>query len=904
MTYFNYLGQPMPETATEQSHIDGTAAGGETVQAPAGNSSIAGDGGGDLLIGSSGDNTFFIDDPHDRVQEQPNGGIDTEVGWTSITLAPNVENLTVHQDFNYAIGNSLDNLIVVDGRQWVDGGAGNDVLVGSTSTSTTFVVQAGQGNDVIYNWQGADQLQLLGYGLNTPTQARAIMQQSGSDVVFHFGNGETLTVRNATPSSFLDSHFLIPLDTSKLGGMTFDDEFNSLNLASPANGAGVWQTSFGGNLKDQQAYTLTANGELQAYVAPGFQGQGNHDLGINPFSVSNGVLTITAQQTPGAELHDAYGLAYTSGMLNTFDTFEQKYGYFEIRAQLPTAAGTWPAFWLLPHPFVPNVEGDIFEGLGKTPNVDFRRAFGGSDTLFDNALKLDPSGFHTYGMLWTPTTVSFYYDGVEVLSGATPANWTNPMAMVLNMAVGGFGGAPDASQFPAQYNIDWIHVYGLADGSSVVQKAAPVAPVDTIRDDGANNGQANVPEPFADGSGPVTSASIAVFASHPTSLPGGKVFVTWEDSGAVFGAVSTNGQLGPSVGLGAFSTNVFDGSGTWLTDGKVVAGYLAPAGNGSGQQDAWAIVFDPVHQTFLRQDLGAAVGGLHFVATQMGGFAASWHAPDGSVMARGYDEFAYGGDTPGWFGPVAHISGDLVGVTADSHLIAQNGGGQELYDLMGASMAPSGGGGGGSGGQTMQATPANPTVMGGAGDDNITGTTVPDYLRGGDGNDNINGGGVFDDINGNMGNDTAHGWGGDDWVVGGKDNDVLFGDDGDDIVWGNLGNDTLDGGAGNDQVRGGQGDDTLTGGAGADYISGDRGSDTESGGPGADIFHSFSGAGMDRVLDFNAGEGDRVMLDPGTSYTVRQAGSDTIVDMGNGDQMVLVGVQMSSLPNGWIFLGP
>jgi len=58
----------MPETATEQSHIDGTAAGNETIQAPAGNSSIAGDGGGDLLIGSSGDNTFFIDDPHDRLQ--------------------------------------------------------------------------------------------------------------------------------------------------------------------------------------------------------------------------------------------------------------------------------------------------------------------------------------------------------------------------------------------------------------------------------------------------------------------------------------------------------------------------------------------------------------------------------------------------------------------------------------------------------------------------------------------------------------------------------------------------------------------------------------------------------------------------------------------------------------------
>src|SRR5689334_21368980 len=197
----------MPETAIEQSHIDGTPAGNETIQAPAGNSSIAGDGGGDLLIGSSGDNTFFIDDPHDRVSEQPNGGVDTEVGWTSIALAANVENLTVHQDFNYAIGNSLSNLIQVDGRQWVYGGAGDDVMVGAASTSTTFIIKAGEGNDVIYNWQGADQLQLLGYGLSTPAQIRSIMSQQGSDVVFRFGNGETLTVRNTNPQSFLDSHF-------------------------------------------------------------------------------------------------------------------------------------------------------------------------------------------------------------------------------------------------------------------------------------------------------------------------------------------------------------------------------------------------------------------------------------------------------------------------------------------------------------------------------------------------------------------------------------------------------------------------------------------------------------------------------------------------------------------------
>jgi Ca2+-binding RTX toxin-like protein len=199
---------------------------------------------------------------------------------------------------------------------------------------------------------------------------------------------------------------------------------------------------------------------------------------------------------------------------------------------------------------------------------------------------------------------------------------------------------------------------------------------------------------------------------------------------------------------------------------------------------------------------------------------------------------------------------------------------------------------------------AGGTIMAGAGNDTIVADDVQNYLRGEDGNDSIIGGAAFDDINGNMGNDTIDGGLGDDWVVGGKGDDSQSGYDGDDIVWGNLGNDTLDGGFGNDQVRGGQGDDSISGGYGNDYISGDRGNDTESGGPGADMFHTFSGAGIDKVLDFSYAQGDRVMLDPGTTYTASQVGADTIVDMGNGDQMILVGVTLATLPSDWIFTGP
>ena len=217
---------------------------------------------------------------------------------------------------------------------------------------------------------------------------------------------------------------------------------------------------------------------------------------------------------------------------------------------------------------------------------------------------------------------------------------------------------------------------------------------------------------------------------------------------------------------------------------------------------------------------------------------------------------------------------------------------------------------GGSGDDTITGNEANnrlsgndgaDRIFGGMGNDTLTGGEGQSYLRGDEGNDSISGGDQFDDINGNMGNDTVNGGAGDDYAVGGKDNDSLTGDAGVDIVWGNLGDDTCSGGDGADQVRGGQGNDSVAGGAGDDFVSGDRGDDTITGGLGADLFHTSQDAGVDRVLDFSLAEGDRVFLDLGTTYTTSQVGADTIIDMGSGNQMILVGVQLSTLTPGWIF---
>jgi Ca2+-binding RTX toxin-like protein len=207
-----------------------------------------------------------------------------------------------------------------------------------------------------------------------------------------------------------------------------------------------------------------------------------------------------------------------------------------------------------------------------------------------------------------------------------------------------------------------------------------------------------------------------------------------------------------------------------------------------------------------------------------------------------------------------------------------------------------------AGNDSIEGSSRGDSLYGYGGDDTIVESGGTNYLRGMDGNDSIQGGSGFDDINGNKGDDTIDGGsGGSDWLVGGQANDLITAHASQNILYGNLGDDTLHGGTGGDLMRGGQGDDVIVGGSGNDWISGDRGSDTVTGGAGADTFHTFSGAGMDVVTDFNVTEGDKVQVDAGTTYTLSQSGSDTLIDMGNGDQMILRNVTLSTLPSGWIF---
>jgi serralysin len=161
------------------------------------------------------------------------------------------------------------------------------------------------------------------------------------------------------------------------------------------------------------------------------------------------------------------------------------------------------------------------------------------------------------------------------------------------------------------------------------------------------------------------------------------------------------------------------------------------------------------------------------------------------------------------------------------------------------------------------------TPRAGAGD-------AADILNGDDGADTLHGGFGKDELNGNRGADSLTGGQGDDWLAGGQGDDLLIGDIGADVLIGSSGNDILRGGEGNDVLRGGRG---------------------------ADIFEDFGTSGQDRILDFNRGEGDVLHLGAGATYAASQLGSDVVVDVAGGVQILLIGVSLSTLTGVWLVIG-
>lgn len=142
---------------------------------------------------------------------------------------------------------------------------------------------------------------------------------------------------------------------------------------------------------------------------------------------------------------------------------------------------------------------------------------------------------------------------------------------------------------------------------------------------------------------------------------------------------------------------------------------------------------------------------------------------------------------------------------------------------------------------------------------------------------------------------------GDDWLWANGGNDNVRAGSGNDVVLGLDGDDTLRGGRGEDDLQGGNGRDKLNGGQDNDRLDGGADNDTLTGGQGEDSFIFSAGTGRDIVRDFEDGL-DRLEVDMASTglsgfsdLTLTQQGNHVLVDLGNGDEVLVRNIAQADL---------
>jgi len=213
------------------------------------------------------------------------------------------------------------------------------------------------------------------------------------------------------------------------------------------------------------------NGEVQHYTNR-----------IENSSVNNGFLDITAIKENFTDQGETK--QYTSARLNS--KFAFTYGRVDVRAKLPFGDGTWPAIWTLGKNI--NEDGgywdnqygtvgwpacgelDIMEhGLHPTNQVSVAihtpSSYGSTVNTSIQTLADVANNFHVYSMNWSPNQITFLIDGVGfyTYNPAVKNDDTWPFYLeqylLLNIAMGGNGGAIDPNFSQSSMVIDYVRVY-------------------------------------------------------------------------------------------------------------------------------------------------------------------------------------------------------------------------------------------------------------------------------------------------------------------------------------------------------------------------------------------------------------------------------------------------------------
>ena len=279
------------------------------------------------------------------------------------------------------------------------------------------------------------------------------------------GSGETLYIDNMYFGSSVEFS-QSPASSADLTGysLVFEDEFNA-----------VGESPDSANWTFDEGNDGWGNNEVQDYQSDLNDAQ---IIDWDASSAVNGALRITAQNVDGT---------ITSARVKS-DIDVGPYGYYEVRAKLPSEAGAWPAIWLLGEGGRSNWPED-----GEIDLVEWSSAYASGDTEIISALHYPAAHggnandttttltsavdeWHTYQLWWTPESIKIGVDGTEAdahLVYTKPDNATNntwpydgPMDLILNIAIGGtLGGTVPSENFQYAMDIDYVRIYQI-DGTA------------------------------------------------------------------------------------------------------------------------------------------------------------------------------------------------------------------------------------------------------------------------------------------------------------------------------------------------------------------------------------------------------------------------------------------------------
>jgi|GEM_PF-1117071 len=168
--------------------------------------------------------------------------------------------------------------------------------------------------------------------------------------------------------------------------------------------------------------------------------------------VTNGMLVLRCRKASGKEFG---GYPYSEGFVHSNGKLNFTYGYVEIRARYPRGKGVWPAFWMLPQGWPPEI--DIAEYFGSQDRMHMGLCVGtASNPIWDssNFYGEGVDSWHTWGLEWGPGYLIWRKDGVIKKTVFTNVVPSVPMYVILNSGMR--WDADSSTPLPNYFYVDWF----------------------------------------------------------------------------------------------------------------------------------------------------------------------------------------------------------------------------------------------------------------------------------------------------------------------------------------------------------------------------------------------------------------------------------------------------------------